>query len=213
MPTFENLKVLLALLPGFISQRIAYYFGTQYKTTDLDSIISGLAFAVVNFMIAIPIGKIFKIGILKENKSIDQKFVVVVFIVSIITGMSWAIIDRNDLLYKINLTSKASRSHVWTKIFREYEGVQENKDKNEKYMVFVRILLSNGKAYFGYPHYRSEQQATDNIIMLKPAYLLEKTGSCTKMECLGLMLFEREMKHIEFIKIPLGDNDPCQFLK
>ena len=83
MPSIENLKVLIALLPGFLSQRISHYFGIQYKVSDINTIISALAFTFINFLIAVPIGKLIHVEMTKKDKSINLWFLFILLIVSL----------------------------------------------------------------------------------------------------------------------------------
>ena len=203
MPSIENLKVLLVLLPGFLSQRIVHYFGTQYTVSSFDAIISALAFTTINVVLSIPIGRLSKIEIVNKDNYVNQKFIIIVFIVSIFTGFCWATIDRNDLLYETGLTTRTSSAHAWTKIFKE----------NDRWKAFVKIRLKDDRQYIGWPHYRSEQQEQNNILFLKPAYRIDENNQCEKTTGFGLLLFEREMKEIEFIKLPENPQTPCDAFK
>ena len=199
MPSIENLKVLLILLPGFLSQRIAQYFGTQYTISDFDSIISSLAFTTINVLLSFLIFRVFKVDYINNRNTVKQTFIIVVFIVSIFTGILWATIDRNDILYKTGLTTRVSKANAWTKVFTE----------NDDWRAFVKIHLKDDRQIIGWPQYRSEQQETDNILFLKPAYKIVANSKCEKITGIGLLLFEREMKEIGFIKVPKGAKSPC----
>jgi hypothetical protein len=203
MPSIENLKVLFVLLPGFLSQRIAHYFGTQYSVSSFDAIISALAFTTINYMLSLPIGRCLKIETTNEENHVNQKFIIIVFIMSIITGFGWATIDRNDILYKAGLTTRTSSAHAWTKIFTD----------NDRWKAFVKIRLKDDREFIGWPHYRSEQQEQNNILFLSPAYRIDENQSCEKTIGFGLLLFEREMKEIEFIQLPENSRSPCDSLK
>ena len=202
MPSFENLKVLMVLLPGFLSQRISHYFGTQYKRSDIDTIVSALVFTLLNAAIAALFCRIFKID-LQRNEKLTNSFVIIVFIASIVTGTGWTLIDRNDLLYKAGFTSRVSQAHIWTKIFR-------TNLKDENWQAAVKVDLKNSKSYIGWPRYYSEQQEQNNIVFLSPAYTLCPSGKCKKLNGPGVLLFEREMSYIEFHKIPKAADHPCE---
>lgn len=203
MASLENLKVLIALLPGFLSQRISHYFGTTYKSTDLNIFITALAFTFVNFLISIPIAKLFNIDIKDDKKNIKIPFIVVLLIVSIFTGGIWAVIDRKDILHNLYFTTKVSQANFWTKIFNINSG---------EWKAAAKVTLKNNQVYIGWPRYWSEQQEQNNCVFLNRANLLHKDGSCTEIDEPGIMLFEKDVRYIEFIKIDEKKNlkHPCK---
>jgi hypothetical protein len=95
-----------------------------------------------------------------------------------------------------------TQAHLWTKIF-------QTNAEDEKWKAAVRVTLQDNRVYIGWGRYWSEQQEENNILFLKPAYVLHPNGRCSKVEGPGVMLFEREIKYIEFINVPSGARHPC----
>ena len=208
----DSLKSFLIILPGFFSQKIYQYFFKEYKGSDVDTIFTALSFTLINFLLAYPCF-LFVSGIRdrKTKRETDFKssplFLTIIFIISIFTGLGWALVESKGWLFEIGITEKYSRYDVWTKVFStNEEGVKslplpDNKDPNKWESAFIKVELDNGKEYMGWPLYYSWQDEKNNSIFLKPAFSVSKDGDCKAINGPGVLLFEKKVKYIEFFYI------------
>jgi hypothetical protein len=200
MPSWENIKVLISLIPGFLSQRIAYYFGNVYTQSTLNDIVTALIFTMVNFMLAIPLSSLVGATRKDSDGNMTKVFLALMCGVALVTGISWAMLERNNVFLNLRLTSKVSQANIWTYLFYEYRG-------------FVRVELKNDEIYVGWVRFNSDQQESNNLLFLKPVWKIHKDGDCTRGAKRGLLVFERNIDLIHFISVNPKDLAPCKLRK
>jgi len=120
----EVLLLGLLLVPGVLTQLVAAYFVEAPALSGYEAVAAALAGTLLNVAIAIggarALYRIFP-GLDFKGQALPQiaarpGFLVLVAIVSVLTGIAWAYVDGHDLLYgKVGVSDRVSRRDVLNK--------------------------------------------------------------------------------------------------
>lgn len=172
----DTLAIAMLLFPGFLSERVSEYFSTAPKLSDVQLVAAALAATVINLLLAmllsprlrkrhatqgLPFGLMFS--------RVD--FLIKVFAISIVTGLVWAWIDSNNLLFRIHVSERTSRADPWE------TALHANARRDRPH--FVRVVTKDVGTYHGNPlHY--SQGGSDRTLVLD---LAQRETATEPMRC------------------------------
>jgi len=175
MPTtFESLFIVVFfVIPGFISLWTVNLITPMGKKSELDKIINSLIFSFINYLIVFP--SYIKSANFSENtesiiltKSYFH-FITTILFVSILLGLLWGIIYKNDfvskILWKIGITTLSGGTTTWDYAFSNF-GEQ----------LWVQVYLSDGTICEGITEHMSAYPYKNQLYLYK-ARFLDKNGN------------------------------------
>lgn len=177
----DSLLIVLLLFPGFLSERVASYLSTSPPLGDLELIASALAATLFNVIMALGVICLLRRRRPHARMIADGGFLAAVLVVSLLSGVGWAVIDSNNVVFGLHLTERASRAEPWETVFRANAA---SKDPD-----FVRVVTKGSGIYHGQPLYYP-QGGSDKALVLDLAQREVSTntngGAGTKCEYVGL---------------------------
>jgi len=209
MPTtLGALNVLIFLLPGFLSQRIAEGLIVTAKPSDLTRVIDALALSLVDYALYSILGiwlplrpiplTVAETGQLQVTRDTAFGFlalcgiavlIAVIFAKSTNAGWHYWILRE-----KLHLTHKTGRIDVWYDVF---SGFQDN---------WIQITLKNGKKFYGWAEYFSENPERRELF-LREVLVTEADGRQYEVRGSGVLVTERaEIESIALIN-PVKDQE------
>ncbi len=207
----DSLYIVLLLFPGFLSERVASYLSTSPPLGDLELIASALAATLFNVTVAVGVVWLLRRGRPGLGLVAHGGFLAAVLLISVLSGIGWAVLDSNNVVFALHLTERASRAEPWETVF------QANAASDRPY--FVRVVTKAGGIYHGQPLYYS-QSGSDKALVLDLARREIPTntnaGVVTKCEYVGLDVHGRvlvpsdQIIAVEFRPKTLGP-DGCSY--
>lgn len=164
----------LILLPGFLSERVAAYYGISPSLSEIETVASALAFTLVNVACVIAGSKLWALIARRPQPSLaalfspatpllSMRFISSVLLVSVVTGLAWAYLDSHNLLFRARVSARSSRSPVWNTVFLEHTYPS-------RFYSHAIIAVASGAVYSG-PVILYSQEETDGMVFLRPAFI------------------------------------------
>jgi hypothetical protein len=202
MPTtIIALKILLLLLPGFLTLWIQESLGEKKERYQIDKI--ALIFLYDIFIFGIYLGTLKLIPSIKpfildiQEKNIDiirlSFYSLILFlIISILLGILFALFNIYSwhyiLLRKLKITYKTGRSTVWNDVFYERQGY------------YVIVHLEEGIRIFGWASDFSTDPGPKYLFISDAKYLGTSTKKDVEIKGPGILITnESKIKYIEFL--------------
>ncbi len=194
----QALLVLLILLPGFVSARIARMMSARSPMSELERITEALIFSFFTYVIYLVL---FGPRLPLEwhaDANVSVHYAVQVFrlrvfflgIFSIVLGLGWGYVKGHDLLLKVlrkcKLTQRTSRESVWNDVFVSLSGT-------------VQVGLADGTSATGWLG-RYSDTGEERALFLEKASWIAEDGTTTQIPGSGLLLTEKsEIKYVMFL--------------
>lgn len=178
MPSQDERKLpdllLLAfiLLPGFLSERVAAYYGISPSLSEIETIASALAFTLVNVACVLAGLKLWaclarrpqpSLATLLSAPLLSGRFIGSVLLVSVLTGLAWAYLDSHNLLFRANVSARSSRSPVWDTVLLEHTYPS-------RFYRHAIVAVDGGAVYSG-PVILYSQEDAEGMVFLRPAFV------------------------------------------
>jgi hypothetical protein len=202
MPTTViALKILLVLLPGYLTLIIKNSLSEKRARTDWEFVLTILLFDVIIFIGYLPVVVIFpglrsfmfsltpdSLGIV--DLSLANGLIIIAL--SILLGVVTALVSNYDLLYKLSralsLTHKSGRYSVWNDVFSEIRGK------------WIIVHLENGIRIMGWPRQYSADPEERCVFMAEAVYLGRSRKEDVRVKGPGVLITpQSRITLIEFL--------------
>lgn len=187
LETHEALTVLIFLLPGFLSERLADAITVRPPRSAAMEVVEALIFSlliylvysIVGFVVGLPpivslVGSAGMIAV--SGQSIWGVAVLVVG--ALVFAAAQAVIVNYEwfdwFAYKAGLTKRLTTRSVWLDTFGTFRGV------------WIRVHLESGEKIVGWPRFYSENTSEPELF-LADSYI-ERTGTVTYIDGPGILL-------------------------
>lgn len=202
MPTsFEGLKIMLLLVPGFLTMLIHESLAEKKARSPLDKVFTILLYDIFIFGIYLAYFRIFPSQklIFLNIKSGDADLiklsfqnVVIISIISMLLGIFFAVCNiygwPYKLLRKLKITYRTGRSSVWNDVFYENQG---------NYLI---VHLDDGVRIFGWASDFSADPDPKYLFIKEAKYLGSRRKADVEVKGPGLLITnESKIKYIEFL--------------
>lgn len=178
----EPIAISVILYPGLLSERTAALLTQSHQSDTIQLISSALAVTLINLSLAIGICRLLSthfqyfqwsdVGI----SDVAQKpvFIVTITIVSVFIGVVWAVIDSQNIIYKLHLTDRRSRSDLFSTVAAR--AIDDGQ--------WVRVATKDAGAFHGLLKYH-DSSSNGGLYLLGPR--LELDGN-RKADRIGAVL-------------------------
>ncbi|MFZ1890302.1 MAG: DUF6338 family protein [Candidatus Binataceae bacterium] len=188
LETHEALTVLIFLLPGFLSERLADALTIRPQRSAAMEVVEALIFSllvyllysIVGFVVGLPpiVSLVGAIGtITASGQSIWG--VAVLVIGALVLAAAQAIVVNYEwfdwFAYNTGLTKRLTTWSVWLDTFGTFRGV------------WIRVHLENGDRIVGWPRFYSENTAEPELF-LADSYIEGTNGAVTNVDGPGILL-------------------------
>jgi Family of unknown function (DUF6338) len=205
---FEALTVLLVLLPGFVSARIAQSLCLKPKQSDIDKVLESLLYSFLVYVIfVVSFGKALPVKInvqaAKEMTSYSiaiQKWPLAGLAgISIGLGLLVGVNGTKDIsgsfLRRLGVSQRTTRNSVWNDVFHERGGA-------------VQVGLADGRMVMGWVQHYSDDSDDSSVFLEKAAWVDPEQHTQTQIVGDGILLTkESKIEFIEFLDWP-SPQDP-----
>lgn len=145
MPSAESLKVLLVLLPGFVTTGVIRSLYVGQNESEFDKVVRALAYSFLNYAIYAGFKSLLNFtGFFDLSRPLPSSTADVVLLaaISLILGLGVAAYKNNDghrLWRRCRVTHRSSRQDIWQDSF--VEGQKS----------YVLVTLEDGRRLVGWP--------------------------------------------------------------
>lgn len=188
LETHEALTVLIFLLPGFLSERLADALTIRPQRSAAMEVVEALIFSlliyllysIVGFVVGLPpiVSLVGAVGtITASGRSIWGVAVLVAGALvlaaaqSVVINFGWF----DWFAYKTGLTNRLTTRSVWLDTFNRFQGV------------WIRVHLESGERIVGWPRFYSEDTSTPELF-LADSYIEGTNGAVTDIDGPGILL-------------------------
>ena len=188
LETHEALTVLIFLLPGFLSERLADAITVRPPRSAAMEVVEALVFSLLIYLVYSIVG--FVVGlppIVSLVGSADMIAVsgpsiwgiAVLVAGALVFAAAQAVIVNYEwfdwFAYKAGLTKRLTTRSVWLDAFGTFRGV------------WIRVHLESGEKIVGWPRFYSENTSEPELF-LADSYIERTTGSVTYIDGPGILL-------------------------
>ncbi|MBI5710555.1 MAG: hypothetical protein HZC42_09675 [Candidatus Eisenbacteria bacterium] len=198
--SYESVRVLVTLLPGFLSLKIKDFFLPPLRSSPFEQSLGIVAFAVANYVITATATKLVLVpGWLSlpelgaappAGPSALLQHLYALSIFSLGTGLVAGLIVGHDLHYRLarglRLTNRTGRQDVWQDTFAEYTGN------------WLVVHLADERRIVGWAQFFSDHGGRPSLF-LRQASWVEDDGTMSAVGGEGLLVCQSaEVKYVEF---------------
>ena len=200
IPSSEILKLIYALLPGFVAAWVFYGLTAHPRLSPFERTVQALIFTGIIQVLVLTfreslflLGSIFAIGIWTDNV-----FFVVSILLAVIVGTCFSLFANKDWCHKWlrqsryfkrfgGVTRRTSYPSEWFSVF----------DQELRYVV---LHLTGNRRLYGWPFAWPDHSDFGHFVMMEPKWLLED-GSEIELDTVYKMLVTAgDVEMVEFLK-------------
>lgn len=197
--SLEVVKVLIVLLPGFVSSGVIRAFGVEEKKSDLDKVVRALIYSLIVYSLY-PIVLV----LLKQASwaAMQKDLTVIVpstpigalimLALSVTIGSVVALYRQKDghrIFRWVGITSRTTRFTIWHDIFSDYKDC------------YVAVVFKDGRQLFGWPLYFSDDAAEGQLFLCRARwYFFDRDGTEINQAVPEPGIFVRSNQDIDFIQ-------------
>lgn len=186
----QTLVVLLILLPGFVSARLARSLSAQVQQSELERIIEALIFSFFNYVVYVVF---FGVSLPVEWSPSFQVFrwrILFLAFMACGLGLLWGFVRSKDLLLGflrwMNLTERTSGESVWNDVFVNLRGS-------------VQVGLKDGRNLVGWIG-RYSDSGGERSLFLEKAYWVTAEDDLVSIPGKGILLTDKsEIEYVMFL--------------
>ena len=202
MPEFssESLRVLVTILPGFLSVSIRDFFVPARRTSSFDRVLEVVSFAVANYLLAWTLSPLawipewLRLGPVVSGGGTGAAlfpYLAVLALYAVLFGLISGLVVGHDLHYRLarvlKATNRTGRVDPWQDAFSE---VRQS---------WLLVHLEGDVRIVGWAEFYSEHGKPSSLF-LRQARWVDKSGAMGSERGEGVLLSEGSgIRHIEFL--------------
>ena len=154
---------------------------------------SALSFSMINFIVTVGlyhlVRRIFsKTTVSRHSWAISMPFILLLVALSVVNGWLYAKAEERGITYRAAGTTRSSGERTWITVFRS---------NTISWKSFVRVTLSNGTVYGGWPEDASETESDE--LFIRPAFIIRPNRLPEKLDGEGILVFGKDLVSVEFV--------------
>jgi hypothetical protein len=199
LPSSEVLKVIYALLPGFVAAWIFYGLTAHPRQSPFERVVQALIFTgIVQALVAILRGTALYLGRLWAFMAWTESTSLVVSMgVAVILGITVAVFANKDWFHTFlrefgpfkrigGLTKKTSFPSEWFSAFC----------REPRYVV---LHLTGSRRLFGWPYEWPDSSEIGHFVLTEAEWLMEDGTRCPLQEVERILVPARDVEMVEFL--------------
>ncbi|NQS98547.1 MAG: hypothetical protein HQ591_08840 [candidate division Zixibacteria bacterium] len=212
-PSFENLYILLILLPGFITLIIEKSLAHQKESPGVITIAKALLYSFLNYTIFTLLNRPLIYGtIFKNDEGLTQYTInanwsdsLILLTSSIVLGVLIGLFKTKDWHMRffrwVGITRRTARSSIWLDIFHDkYSRKRIIKEQDEDITgCYVYVILKDERIIYGWPEYFSDDFNDGPALFISKAMWLDEDEELSvEIPYPGILIMGSEIQYIQF---------------
>lgn len=194
IPSSEVIKVVYALLPGFLAAWVFYGLTAHRKLSPFERTVQALIFSgIIQAVVLIVqelllfLGKIHYLGVWTEASSFIASF-----FIAFLLGLCFSIAANKNWFHRFlwehgRLTQRTSFPSEWYSTFSQEQR-------------YVILHLDGDRRLYGWPLEWPDHSDSGNFVMMKAAWVIEDEKLLPLTEVFKILISVKDVKMVEFLK-------------